>query len=175
MLATSKTFLPLLQSLWTACALTLVRFPAGPKRDAMALLERSLRAAGDEEAARRSEWDGVIAEADNRGWNCCRHEVAGDVTCTDAAWEAWRLRRDAVTNDVSTEPRLRVWNGTGGRLAAARNWRMRAVFATLRGRLRLGTRAVTSLQPEHNTAMRWTTQSPGLDEGVIIVFPYEQH
>eukprot|EP00964_Phaeocystis_antarctica_P047985 scaffold27786_cov69-Phaeocystis_antarctica.AAC.2 len=29
-----------------------------------------------------------------------------------------------------------------------------------------GTRAVTSLQlPEHNTATRWTTQWPGLDEG----------
>ena len=34
----------------TACALACVRFPAGPKREAMALLEQSLRRAGVEEA-----------------------------------------------------------------------------------------------------------------------------
>ena len=58
--------------------------------------------------------------------------MAGEGWLSEAAQEAWLAERAVLLGGLAAGPALRVWNGTSGGSAAARNWYAKAAFAGLR-------------------------------------------
>ena len=83
-------------------------------------------------AAREAAWAEVEAEAQQGGWSECRLEVAGERWGREGGLEAWRRDRDATALEAGGGEVVRVWNGTSGELAAARNLRAAAALAAWR-------------------------------------------